>query len=100
MGRRGAILLDDMCQFMSQQMATGVRVRREFPCAEDDVPTYRVGLGVHVTGRSLGSGVGVDTNFAEVLAEPGFEIVPHGGVERPAGRTQGLVHGGGRHTSC
>lgn len=98
-GRRRAILLDDVSQFVGKQMATGVRVRREFRCAEDDVPTYRVGLGVQVTGRSLGSGVGMDANSAEVLAKPGFEIVSSGRVERPAWRTQDVVQGG-PHASC
>jgi hypothetical protein len=66
-------LLDDMCQFVGDQLLTCVGRRREPAGAEDDVTASSVGGGVQILGGCCRFIVGVNANLTEVEAESRLE---------------------------
>src|SRR4051794_3554578 len=71
-GRICTLLLNDMGQFVSEQYPARLGLGRVLSVREDHIPADRVSVGVHGLGRLGGSGVGVDSHFAEVSAESFF----------------------------
>jgi hypothetical protein len=63
-------LLNGMGELVGEQMAARFRARRELSAIEIDVVAVRKGLGADARAQTFGSASGVDSDTAEVGAEP------------------------------
>ena len=58
-----------MGQLVRQQALADLCSGRVLPCCENDMSAHRVGLRPDLTGRGPGSGIGMDADLTQVMAE-------------------------------
>jgi hypothetical protein len=85
-------LLNRVCQFVREKLASTAAGRRVATRAEHDIATDRVRAGPNHSGRLRRSAIGVDAHAAEVGAEPGFHQGASAWIERLSGCAQHVVN--------
>ena len=93
-GAGDPVLLDDMRQFVGQEVGSLGAVRRKFPGSEDDVTAERERPGPDGRRSGRRGGVGVHANLAEIAPEPGVERHAQGSTQRQAGRAKHVPYQG------
>jgi hypothetical protein len=66
-------LLYDMAQFVSEQPSPAPGIGGILPFGECDVPALSKGAGLQGMRGKRSALIGMDTNLAELMAEPGLE---------------------------
>src|SRR5262245_16419683 len=94
--RRLALLLNDMGQFMGEQLSAGRGSWPVVSLAEDNLRADGVGQSIYCMSGFAGAGVGMHAHFAEVMSEARLHDGPCRGVEWLAGRAQDFVDKGWR----
>jgi hypothetical protein len=87
-------LLDDMREFVCQEVAALQRRRGVSAGRKDDLLTDRVGERVQCLSRLCRQGIGMDTNTAEIAAEAALEIGASVLIERLARKVNDIVNNG------
>ena len=90
--RRGALLLNHVCEFVREQLLPGSRRRCVSACPEYHVIAYRVGERTHLLRRLRSTRVSMHPHPAEVVAEAAFHEAAGPLVEGLPPRAQYLVH--------
>ena len=88
---RPATLLDDMRQFMSQQVLSGFTPAHSAG-TEHDVRAERKGVRGNRPSSRCGDAIRVDTNSAEIMTKARFEKVPRRGIEWMALLAQHFIY--------
>ena len=78
-------LLGNVREFVREQPATGLGVRRVLAVTECDIASDCKGERVHASGRRVSRGVRVYAHPAEVVAEARFKKTARGCIEWPPG---------------
>src|SRR5262245_64191300 len=96
---RSRVLLNDVCQFVGEQVSPSLIAWCECTAPEDDSLSCGVGPRPYCASRVQRLFVGVHTDLAEVEAEAGLEEGARRRVEGLPGCADHIVHNGGHFAS-
>ena len=82
---RGAPFVPGLLDHVGQLVGQKSPVRDRLRLAEDDVTAEREGGRVDRTGGGGGLRIAMDSDLAEIAAEPRLELGAGGGAQRPPG---------------
>jgi hypothetical protein len=92
-GTDGALLLEHVYQLVGQQHMSGRGPRQVMPGSEHDVAADGIGAGADCSSRRGSLSIHMESNVAEVMAEPGLHQGAGGGVQRlTAAAVQDFMH--------
>ena len=91
----GLVLLDDMRQFVGQEVGSLGAIGREFAGSEDDVTADRERPGLDGRRRGRRAGVGVHADLAEIAPNRASNVARTGALKgTPGERSTSRIRGG------
>ena len=91
-GAQPRLLLQNVCEFVSQQGLSAAARRIVAARAEDNVVTNGIRESIHGTGRLSSRVAGMNADGTQILGKARFEEIADGLLDGLAGRTQDLMN--------